>query len=371
MNGQRLRMWYRIHKWTGLLSTPFMLLLFITGLPLVFQEEIDHALGYAPEVPPLEESGQRADVDTILADARQRRPEEVVQFLVRDEHAPDVWFVRTGESLTDPDTASFLGYDARTGELLSDYPVGEGIMEILQHLHIDLFAGVKGSLFLGFTGLLFLVSLISGAVIYAPYLGRARCGEVRGPAPRLRWLDFHNGVGMITLVWVLVVGATGVIGTLSIPIFSHWQSSEIQAMTAGADEGSGEGSAEAAVAAAREAMPESAISFVAFPGTSFSSEGHYMAFMMGRTPLTSELLRPVMVDADTAEVTATPEMPWYVTTLLVSQPLHFGDYGGMPMKVLWAVLDLIAIAVLISGLYLWLKRGNGRASPRVGSGERA
>ena len=361
MNGQRLRLWYRIHKWTGLLSTPFMLLLFITGLPLIFQEEIDHAMGLAPEVPPLEASDQRADIDTILADARQRRPDEVVQFLVRDEHQPEAWFVRTGESLTDPEAASFLGYDARTGELLSDYPVGEGIMEILQHLHIDLFAGVKGSLFLGFTGLLFLISLVSGAVIYAPYLGRARCGEVRGPAPRLRWLDFHNGVGMITLVWVLVVGVTGVIGTLSIPLFSHWQSSEIRAMTAGVGAGDATGSADAAVAAAREAMPESAISFVAFPGTGFSSESHYMAFMMGRTPLTSELLRPVMVDAASAEVEATPAMPWYVTTLLVSQPLHFGDYGGMPMKILWALLDLIAIAVVVSGIYLWLKRGNGRS----------
>jgi uncharacterized iron-regulated membrane protein len=243
-------------------------------------------------------------------------------------------------------------------------------MEILQHLHIDLFAGVKGSLFLGFTGLLFLISLISGAVIYAPYLGRARCGEVRGSAPRLRWLDFHNGVGMITLVWVLVVGATGVIGTLSIPLFSHWQSSEIRAMTAGVGAGDATGSADAAVAAARQAMPESAISFVAFPGTGFSSESHYMAFMMGRTPLTSELLRPVMVDAASAEVQATPAMPWYVTTLLVSQPLHFGDYGGMPMKILWALLDLIAIAVVVSGVYLWLKRGNGRPV-RTGKGGQA
>jgi uncharacterized iron-regulated membrane protein len=47
-----------------------------------------------------------------------------------------------------------------------------------------------------------------------------------------------------------------------------------------------------------------------------------------------------------------------VTTLLVSQPLHFGDYGGLPMKILWALLDLITIIVLASGLYLWLKRYN-------------
>ena len=48
-------------------------------------------------------------------------------------------------------------------------------------------------------------------------------------------------------------------------------------------------------------------------------------------------------------------------TLLLSQPLHFGDYGGMPLKVIWALLDIITIVVLISGLYLWLGRRTSAA----------
>ena len=47
-------------------------------------------------------------------------------------------------------------------------------------------------------------------------------------------------------------------------------------------------------------------------------------------------------------------MPWYAQALFVSQPLHFGDYGGLPLKILWAVLTLFTIVVLGSGLYLWL-----------------
>jgi uncharacterized iron-regulated membrane protein len=42
--------------------------------------------------------------------------------------------------------------------------------------------------------------------------------------------------------------------------------------------------------------------------------------------------------------------------LLLSQPLHFGDYGGTPLKVIWALLDVITIIVLLSGLYLWCQR---------------
>ena len=37
-------------------------------------------------------------------------------------------------------------------------------------------------------------------------------------------------------------------------------------------------------------------------------------------------------------------------------PLHFGDYGGLPLKIIWALFDLVTIVVLGSGLYLWLSR---------------
>ena len=84
--------------------------------------------------------------------------------------------------------------------------------------------------------------------------------------------------------------------------------------------------------------------------------------MRGNTPLTSRLLKPALVDAETGEITDSRELPWYVATLLLSQPLHFGDYGGMLLKIVWAVLDVITIAVLGTGLYLWLRRRRSRVS---------
>lgn len=46
-------------------------------------------------------------------------------------------------------------------------------------------------------------------------------------------------------------------------------------------------------------------------------------------------------------------MPWYLRFLEISRPLHFGDYGGMPLRILWALLDVVVIGVLASGLVLW------------------
>jgi uncharacterized iron-regulated membrane protein len=127
-------------------------------------------------------------------------------------------------------------------------------------------------------------------------------------------------------------------------------------------------SVEASLQAAVRREPGMKIGFIAFPGTTFSSPHHYTVFMRGNTPLTSRTLKPVLVDARSAEVTDSRDLPWYVTTLLVSQPLHFGDYGGMPMQIIWALLDVVTIAVLGSGLYLWLAR---RRSPAGATAARA
>lgn len=98
------------------------------------------------------------------------------------------------------------------------------------------------------------------------------------------------------------------------------------------------------------------VGFIAFPGTSFSSMHHYGVFMRGSTPLTKRLLKPVLIDAQTAKVTDSRALPWYMTALFVSQPLHYGDYGGLPMKIMWALLDVLTVIVLASGLYLWVKK---------------
>jgi len=93
-----------------------------------------------------------------------------------------------------------------------------------------------------------------------------------------------------------------------------------------------------------------------YPGNPFGSPYHYLFWAKGSSTLTSRLLTPVLVDAHSGRLSAVVKMPWYLRALEVSRPLHFGDYGGLPLKILWALLDVITIVILISGLYLWIAR---------------
>src|SRR3546814_16413175 len=89
-------------------------------------------------------------------------------------------------------------------------------------------------------------------------------------------------------------------------------------------------------------------SFVSYPGTGYSGLHHYGVFMQGDSPLSKRTYQPVLVDAATSEFTATAEWPAFMQALYLSQPLHFGDYGGLPLKIIWALLTLITLVVLSS-----------------------
>jgi uncharacterized iron-regulated membrane protein len=365
LSPKALRAWFLVHKWTSLLATLWLLLLCVTGLPLIFHHEIDHVMGNSVDPPELAEvPAERASVDAMIADAQGRYPDQHMQFVVGDPDEPDVWYIRMGDSPEGSTINVFDTYDARTGEHLNIYPLDQGgFMEVMERLHVDLYAGLPGTLFLGSMGIFLVLSLVSGVVLYGRVMRKLKFGTVREKTPRLRWLDLHNLLGIATLVWLLVVGFTGTINALAIPIFQTWQTNELAAMTsrhAAPDEPPATSlvSVDTILENASAVTPGKVLSFLAFPGNEFASPHHFVAFMAGEEARTERLFTAVLMDAESGEVLEVSSMPWYTQVLFVSQPLHFGDYGGLPLKVLWAVLDVLAIVVLASGVYLWLKKRN-------------
>jgi uncharacterized iron-regulated membrane protein len=353
----------------------FLLMLCITGLPIIFYEEIDHATGNVPDLPVLEGVSSSAGADKIVAAAQRLYPQEQVKYLIWDDHEPNLVYTSMQGPDSAPDEFRVLAFDGRTGDLLQEPNYNSGFMYVMFTLHVNMFAGLPGMLFLGFMGLLFVGSIVSGTVLYAPFMRKLTFGTVRHErASRAKWLDLHNLLGVVTLAWVLVVGTTGVINTLADLVLALWRADQLAEMTApyqGKPPLEQLGSLDQALLTALAAAPDTTPSFVAFPGTDFSTQHHYMVAMYGNAPLTSQLMRPVLVDAETGALTAVRELPWYVKTLLISQPLHFGDYGGMPLKIIWAILDIITIIVLGSGLYLWLARRRSSIEVEIEELERA
>lgn len=353
-----VKTWYKIHKWTSLISTAFLLLLCLTGLPLIFYHEIEHLTGRHVEPPAMAANTPRAKLDQLVHLGRSHHPNLFLQYVVWDDDEPNAISLSLATSPTEI-AERVLNLDARTGQILSEPKVQEGFMHVMFMLHVEMFAGLGGKLFLGLMGLLFALAVISGVIVYAPFMRNLNFGTVRKQRTRLRWFDLHNLLGIATVIWAVVVGLTGVINTWADLVLKYWQFDQLSAMVApykGKPPLAQLGSLDRALDVALRTAPGKEPGFVAFPGTPFTSPHHYAFFMRGNTPLTSRLYTPVLVDASTGQLTDSRNLPWYVTALLVSQPLHFGDYGGIPLKVIWTLFDIATIIVLGSGLYLWLSR---------------
>ena len=368
MRASTIRVWSFAHLWSSLICTVFLLMLCITGLPLIFHDEIDGALNPDNWVP-ANPNGPHLSLDAIVDIALDQRPGEVPIYLSFDTDRPVV-NVTTGVTPdVDDSKMHFASFDLTSGNLVPPADVGEGVMHFLLDLHTDMFLGLPGMLFLGTMGILFIVATITGVVLYAPFMRKLDFGTVRlDRSPRTQWLDYHNLLGIVTVAWVLVVGVTGVINTLEEPIIDTWRANDLAELIADHNtqaQSSRIASLDAAVQQASMAAPQMTLQFVAFPGSAFSTDAHYAIFLHGRTPLTERLITPVLVKASTGEFVGLRHMPWYSKALSLSRPLHFGDYGGLTLKIVWALMNVFTIVVLLSGVYLWIARRRDKGSDKI------
>jgi len=372
MQRSTIRAWYLVHKWSSLVCTIFLLMLCVTGLPLIFHDEIDAltevAPAYASDAPASSRGG--LPLDTILAKALAARPGEVPLFMAFDNASP-VLTVTTGPTADAPAARMTLQLFDRSTGAVTGVADESGVMHFILQLHTDMFLGLPGMLFLGAMGVLFVIALVSGTVLYAPFMRKLDFGTLRtSRSTRVKWLDYHNLLGVVALAWMAVVGVTGIINALATPIVALWQQGELAEMTrayAGkaALPPSRYGSLDKAMAEARKALPNANPQFIAFPGGGYSSKHHYAVFFQGATPITERLLTPALIDAETGALTDVRPMPWYTQALLLSQPLHFGDYGGLVLKLLWAILDVFTLYLLGTGVYLWLGKRRTTLDRRV------
>src|SRR3546814_1863245 len=95
MQRTTIRTWFLIHKWTSIVCTGFLLMLCVTGLPLIFHDEIDLLTEETPDygMPGVGSSGEAPGLrplDEMLAKALAARSEahtSELQSLMRISYA--------------------------------------------------------------------------------------------------------------------------------------------------------------------------------------------------------------------------------------------------------------------------------------------
>lgn len=368
--------WYLVnlwlHRWCSLVATLPFLILCLSGTLLIFHREIDALLGNLPS------SGKAAQAKAPLQPSvnalLQDHPGQRVLSLGLDpaRHPGVLLLVMAPNAVRKFQRTSLHYTDLATGQSLSQgVNPNRTLTGFLLELHARWFLGVAGELLGALVALLVLLSLVSGVVVYWPHMKKVAFGLLRrGRGPRLRQLDLHNFVGATVLGWALLVSLTGLLlglGTIATGIWSYTALSELKR----AGQAAGQLDVRrppvdvdsAMTAAQRAAPPGWRVSNLIYPGTEFSTDRHYTAILVGPSGIQERLFRVALVDAGDGRVAAVREMPLYMKAIMLSQPLHFGDYGGLPLKILWLLCTWLALFITLNGAWLWWDRRRKRGAP--------
>ena len=372
--------WFRfniwLHRWTSLIATIPFLILCITGTILIFHEEIEAALGEVPVSQHAADTPQRPASESIANVLAAYPDERVLSTGLDPEHHPGVMLVVTGPK----EAKSFEGAKVRFTDLVTAQPVGDPdpgmtFTGFLLELHAEWFLGPIGELIGALIALLVFLSLVSGIVVYAPYVrrmafgvlrrGKGRAAAAAGPA------QFHGcgGTG-------LGPGGDGDGFPAGLQLGGDRCLADDRAgpsARGGQPHGTGGRASSAGGRGPRLCHRPG--------GGARGLDGEHHGLPADRilhaAPLhrvaggqsgawDERLFRVVIVDAKTGEVPIIPEVPGYIKAISLSQPLHFGDYGGLPLKLLWTACTWLTLFITANGAWLWWDRRRKRQAVPAG-----
>lgn len=357
-----LRKFYKAHVYAGVFIALHFAVLALTGLPLLFRDEIEGVPEAAPIAGALPARIDAAKFEYAWRSFQKAFPRDRPLALFPDEQASGVGQFRMGiDGERKFRGARKIRFDVETGkELIASPTASGGIFDWLLRLHRELFLGSTGKIYVGFAGTVYVFMLLSGMVLYGKFSKGRRFGQLRAPSlSRMR--DLHKFFGVVTFAWSLVVGISGVFLALNGVLLKLHQASALSELrdryTARARVGEAEfASLEKIIGAAQTARPDSVITYLAFPDTEFSIPGHFLILANGTTTLTAKLSEMVVVESGSGKLVDVLELPWYLKLAMLSEPLHFGNYGGLPLKIGWAVFTLLSMTVAALGVSTFFRK---------------
>lgn len=357
---RRLR---QIHSWLGLITGLGLLVIGLTGSLLVFHEELEMLVN--PELARVEPTATgRMTFDTLLAEARRQLPGyEVTGWLPQHDtprladvlyvirHGSNEWLVATLDPYTGHVLASpRLGIQTVTGWLLD--------------LHYEFFADHTGLFAAGLFAVALCLLGVTGVWIYREFWKHIFTLRWRRGA-RLLFSDLHKFVGISSAAFNLLLGFTGAYWNLT-HVIGHWISGDppqpkiehrLYAETLSLDTLNRD-------AAAR--LPGFRANFVSLPSSPSAPAVTLWGTIEPRGPLTGPYGSTVVYDSQTGAHKSTADLRSASRWARIKDtfgPLHFGTFGGLPVKILWCLGGLAPGILAVSGFAIWwVRRSSARRS---------
>jgi uncharacterized iron-regulated membrane protein len=356
------RLLYVWHKWTGILGGAFLLVILATGTAAVFKNEIDWLVTPALRVALRPEKRPLAE---MVESVSKTFPNQPINSVSISEDAQTAYVFALGDR---EETRKSVFVDPYTAEITGERQ-GETLANVIRQAHVRFyFFGANGRIAVGFFGLILLLSSVTGLFIYAPFMRAVfkrglRFWQLRDDSGRAATADLHKLVGIVTLVFNLILGTTGaVLGLENLaPVYKPLQTAIHQQPDKNLKPQNlaNQISPDAAQASAQTALPAFAPTRIVLPR---AGKNHFVFYGNARGRFERGGASFIVVDANTGaplETNSAARAATGVWLYNLNEPLHFGDFGGLWLKILYFLFGFAGTSLAATGfviLYLRWKR---------------
>ena len=362
MSRQRLpdRLLFRLHGWIGLNLGLLLFIICFSGTVATLSHEIDWLLNPAIRAAPAAPVAERSWEQWYQATRKAHPGANVVSLTAPPAKG---WAVVASISYgpTDlrhvylhPDTSAVQG-------TFSQFNVARFFRSF--HKQFYIYPGLlpHGIYVVGPLGVALLLSVMTAIGFYRMRWNDALLRQ-RSASPRIFWSSIHRAIGLWTLGFSLLFAVTGIwylyeriaidvgIPSTAAEISPTENESPVRADVAPLD-------LDASVELARQGFPEFKVRSVFF-----AQSDHPMLTMLGQGNgwLLRDAANRVVVDPHSGGVVTHSQRGSDLTVDVrvahTMDPLHFGNFAGFGVKLLWGLAGLLISASILVGLRIWYLR---------------
>lgn len=354
---------WAIHSWVGLYAGIVIAVLSITGSAAVFKKEIDRLLN--PSLLVVQPQARSASLTAITQQVRRQFPGLRLSSISLPSSPEGVYIFRLAKEVTGGFGANDIEVFANpyTGEILGSRDFYKSFAFFLRNLHVRLFESYWGRQIVGLFGIALVVSSITGLLIYGSFMKRQFFGSIRrGRGIRIMAADWHKFVGVAALLFNLVIAVTGAWLGLQ-PEVMKWTGMKAPNYYQQADKPISEEEDkrmtvdyDALLTRAWQEFPSLQPIYV-----TASTDGSRHIQIMGNIPGTvyERRLQKLVLDKQTRQVKYrydARKADFGDQLYSVQEALHFGDFGGLLLKIAYCLFGLTSGALSITGYVIYLKR---------------
>lgn len=241
-------------------------------------------------------------------------------------------------------------------------PFVSKFMHVMHIIHLRLGLGDYGMIFLGFMCFLSFLSVVTGIALYAPFMKKTRFASINKNTSMNKWLSWHNFCGVITACWAGILCFSGVMIVVFAIGYGHYiDDSKLAAKenlqaTANVEDFA----LPTAIDYIQEQFPDKYILSVDLPDKK-TNNSQYVFYLTNAKEKPDEFIGQLVFvgkDANNNIQNYTEPLPLYLQFAAVMLNLHIHNHDNLAIQILWAIIDIITIITIISGIMLWWRKSH-------------